>query len=190
MGYITGFIKRYGQPCTILRSPQVNSWVSMIALTNRGWDNSDMYREGLILADSGLSGGELFTVGNDCFLARSVVLDQQSEELSFKASRINADLVHLRSLVSSDSFGNITQTWQTVNALVRASAQMVSAAMLEKEPGLLPNTKWVFVMPSSAGVQVGDRLCLDSTLCQVDAIDSLRLPGVLWVQCSDDQRGT
>jgi hypothetical protein len=188
--YTANFIKARGQPCTILRTPEATSCVSMTLATRGYSDNRDLYREGLILADSNLTGGEVFTVESESFLTRSVYRDPQSGQLVFFASKVNATLVHKRYKETTDDWGNVTQGWETITATVYATARVVTAALLEKDPGLLPNTKWTFTVPATVPLQKMDRLeFADGTKCQVEDIDPHRLPGLLHVQCSDDLRG-
>lgn len=188
--YTANFIKSRGQPCTILRSPPITSYVSMTLATRGYSDNRDLYREGLILADSNLAGGEVFTVRDENFLTRSVSFDPQSGQLAFFASKANATLVHKRYKETTDEWGNITQGWETITATVYATARVVTAALLERDPGLLPNTKWTFTIPAAVPLLKMDRLQFnDGTKCQVEDIDPHRLPGLLYVQCSDDLRG-
>ncbi len=188
--YTANFIKSRGQPCTILRTPPVISYVSMTLATRGYSDNRELYREGLILADSNLAGGEVFTVRDENFLTRSVSYDPQSGQLAFFASKANATLVHKRYKETTDEWGNITQGWETITDTVYATARVVTAALLEKDPGLLPNTKWTFTIPATVPLLKMDRLQFtDGTKCQAEDIDPHRLPGLLYVQCSDDLRG-
>lgn len=189
MTYTANFIKASGQECTILRTRAITSYVSM-SLATRGYsDNRELYREGLILADSNLAGGEVFTVRNENFLTRSVSYDPHSGELAFFASKVNATLVHKRYDETTDGWGNVTQGWKTITDTVYSTSRVVTAALLEKDPGLLPNTKWTFTIPATVPLEKMDRLeFANGTKCQVEDIDPLRLPGLLYVQCSDDLR--
>jgi len=190
MNYTSNFIKKCGQPCTILRTPAVNSYISMTMATRGYSDNRELYREGLILADSNLKGGEVFTVLDESFLTRSVSFDPQSGELAFFASKVNAILTHKRYMETTDQWGNVSQKWVPITEMVYATSRVVTAALLEKDPGLLPNTKWTFTIPTTVALQKLDRLEFSNgTKCQVEDIDPLRLPGLLYVQCSDDLRG-
>jgi hypothetical protein len=190
MSYTSNFIKKCGQLCTILRTPAVNSYVSITLATKGYSDNRDLYREGLILADSNLTGGEVFTVREESFLTRSVSFDSQSGELAFFASKVNAILSHKRYVETTDEWGNVVKEWVTITEIVHSTSRVVTAALLEKDPGLLPNTKWTFAIPATVALQKLDRLeFTNGTKCQVEDIDPLRLPGLLYVQCSDDLRG-
>jgi hypothetical protein len=185
---IGNFIKAKGQACTILRVPPAASKVSMTLATRGYSDNRELYREGLILADSALQGGEAFSVGAEVFLTRSVSYDPQSGQIAFFASKANAVLSHQRYVETVDEWGNIVQSWQTITASVPTTATATTAALLEKDPGLLPNTKWIHVIPVIA-LEKMDRLVFANGIkCQVEDIDPLRLPGLLRVQCSDDLR--
>jgi hypothetical protein len=189
MSYTGSFIKQRGQVCTISRTPSVTSYVSMVASTKGYSDNRDLYREGLILAASSLAAGEVFTVGSEVYLVRSIYTDKQSGELAFFASKVNAVLVHKRLTEATEGDYGITRDWSTITETVNSTVQLVSAALRQYEPGLLPTTKWLFDIPSSVSLKLMDRMELsDGGKCQVEHIDSVRLPGILRVQCSVDRR--
>ncbi|MBA1335833.1 MAG: hypothetical protein HPY66_1651 [Firmicutes bacterium] len=185
---IGNFIKAKGQACSILRTPPVDSKVSMTLATRGYSDNRELFREGLILADSELQGGEVFTVGAETFLTRSVSFDPQCGQIAFMATKANAVLSHQRA-VETVVGSNIVLTWQEITANVYATAEAITAALLREEPGLLPNTKWIFYISSAVPILKMDRLQFaDGTKCQVEDIDRLRLLGLLRIQCSDDLR--
>ena len=190
MSYAENFIRAHGEECVIKRTPEVVSHVSIKPATQSFSDNRDLYRDGLILADSGLVPGEAVEVGGEILLIRSVYSDKQSGQLSFVASKANAVLTQSRFTETDDGWGNITQEWVAVTDSVYSTAQVVSAALRQQDPGLLPTTKWLFLVPATLPLQVLDRLQFkpNGDKCQVDAIDDIRLPGLLRAQCSDDRR--
>jgi len=191
MNYTESFIRAHGDECIIKRTKDAPSYVSIKPATTSYSDNRDLYREGLILADSNLASGEVMETGGEKLLVRSVYPDKQSGQLSFLASKVNAELTHRRYEETADEWGNVTQKWSIITSIVYATAQIVSAALRQQDPGLLPTTKWVFLIPAIATLQEMDRLEFNSgsTKCRVDSIDDIRLPGLLRVQCSDDLRG-
>lgn len=190
MSYAENFIKAHGEECVIKRTPEEVSYVSIKPATQSYSDNRDLYREGLVLATSGLKPGEVMEVDSETLLVRSVYRDKQSGQLSFLTSKVNAVLTQSRFEETDDGWGNITQDWVTVTDEVYSTAQIVSAALRQQDPGLLPTTKWVFLVPATTPLQELDRLQFkpDGDKCRVDSIDDIRLPGLLRVQCSDDRR--
>jgi hypothetical protein len=190
MSYTESFIRAHGDECVIKRTPEVASYVSIKPATQSYSDNRDLYREGLVLATSELKPGEVMEVDSEILLIRSVYPDKQSGQLSFLASKANATLTQSRFEETTDEWGNVTQEWKTITDSVYSTAQIVSAALRQQDPGLLPTTKWVFLVPSTLPLQELDRLQFkpDGDKCRVDSIDDIRLPGLLRVQCSDDRR--
>jgi hypothetical protein len=190
MSYAENFIRSHGKRCVIKRTPEAVSYVSIKPATTSYGDSRDLYRDGLILADSGLAPGEVMEVDGEILLTRSVYRDKQSGQLSFLASKVNAELTQSRFEETADEWGNVTQKWKTVTDNVYSTAQIVSATLRQQDPGLLPTTKWVFLVPSTLPLQELDRLQFkpDGDKCRVDAIDDIRLSGLLRVQCSDDRR--
>lgn len=190
MSYAENFIKAHGEKCVIKRTPEVSSYVSIKPATTSYGDSRDLYRDGLILADSGLKPGEVMEVDGEVLLVRSVYRDKQSGQLSFLVSKANATLTHARFTETTDEWGNVTQKWETITDDVYSTAQIVSAALRQQDPGLLPTTKWVFLVPATTPLQELDRLQFkpDGDKCRVDSVDDIRLPGLLRVQCSDDRR--
>jgi len=190
MSYAENFIQAYGQECVIERTPSVSAYVSMTLATKSYSDNRDLYRNGLISAKYNLASGEVITVGSEKFLIRSVIPDQHSKEIAFVASKANAIFIHKRFTETADDWGNLTQEWTTITDNVYSTAQIVSAALRQQDPGLLSTTKWVFLIPATTTIQELDRLQFkpDGDKCRVDSVDDIRLPGLLRVQCSDDRR--
>ena len=190
MGYAAKYLQAYGQPCAILRTPAVQSYVSL-KRASRGATNQGMreaYWEGLILAASSLVSGEVFQIGSDKYLALSAGTDPATSELSILVAKTNAALTHQRYTETVDQYGNIVQTWTTLNADVPAFGIAVTAALRQQDPGLLESTKFTFQLAKSLGVQVMDRIVYSGTNYQVDAVDDIALPGIVRIQLSTDTR--
>lgn len=191
MSYVSSFLKAYGEPCSILRNNlSINSYASVKPATQSYSDNRGVYREGLILADSVLTAGEVLTVGDETLLVRTVYKDRQSNELVFLASKVNAMFSQQRFTETTDEWGNVSRGWGVITDTVYSTAQIVSAALRQQDPGLLPTTKWLFLIPASTPIKEFDRVQFkpEGDKCQVDTIDNIRLSGLLRVQCSDDRR--
>lgn len=186
MKYMHRYLKKHGQDCTIHRDPEVKTKVSMALATQSISDNREKFREGVILDE--IQGGETFEVEGEHFVARSVARDYQGKTWSFLASKVNTSLTIKRYQEYLDSDFNPVKEWVPVATDIKADGQVVTATLRQQDPGLLPDTKWIFLMSNKVDLQLLDRLEFGDTKCQVDSIDDIRLPGILRVQCSDDLR--
>ncbi len=144
--------------------------------------------EGLILAASGLSSGEILTVGPDRYLVQSVSSDSASGEIAWFGAKTNVELTHQRYVETVDDDGNLVQEWATINASVAAFGQIVTAELRQYDPGLLDSCRYTFQMPASAAVLLLDRLVMNGSNYQVEAIDDVMLPGVTRIQAGSDNR--
>jgi hypothetical protein len=188
MDYATQFLKHYGQTCTIARTPSVTSCVSLKRVSSRGNDPSvrDGLWEGLILADSALVSGDLFTLGSDVYLTQSAV--PADGGLTFFALKCNATVTHQRNVETADtSNGNITQTWTTL-ATVDAWGQIVTAKLRVEDPGLLDGAKYLFMVAKVLGVCEMDRLVYSGVNYLVESVDDIAMPGVVRLQLGVDTR--
>lgn len=191
MSYASNFLKAYGTPCTIQRTPTVNSKVSMKVATKSIYDNHrDSLREGVILADSLLQGGEIVEVLGDKFMVRAVSPDYATDQIYLFASKINAELKQSRLTETTDLYGNVTTAWTIVTATVYSSAHVVSAELRQQEPGLLETTTIVLLVSNTLTVKKLDRFQFlpSGQKLQVDSIDDIKLPGIIRIQCSEDLR--
>jgi len=148
----------------------------------------EAYWEGLIPVSANLASGEVFDVGGTRFLAQTVEPDYASGETHFYAAKVNATLTIQRYKETLDVNNNIVQQWVLVAGNVPAFGEAVTASLRQYDPGLLPNTKYLFQIPRSIGVQLLDRVVYNGNPYQVDSIDDLMLPGLVRVQCSADTR--
>jgi len=190
MSYTTKYLQAYGQTCTILRTPAVQSYVSL-KRASRGATNPgarEAYWEGLILASSSLASGEVFQISDDTYLTLSTGADPATGELVVLAAKTNASLTHQRYVETVDEYGNITQEWQTLNADVPAFGQIVTAALRQQDPGLLDNARYVFHVAKSLGIQAMDRIVYNGANYQVESPDDVALPGVVRLQLGTDTR--
>lgn len=190
VSYAAKYLQAHGQQCTILRTPAVQSYVSLkrASRSTTSPGAREAYWEGLILADSNLASGEVFQIGSDKYLTLSAGTDPATGELSVLTAKTNAALTHLRKEEAVDEFGNITETWTTLNADVPAFGVAVTATLRQQDPGLLESTKFTFQLAKSLGIQVMDRIVYSGANYQVDAVDDVTLPGIVRVQLSTDTR--
>lgn len=192
MTYAGKFLNAHGQTITIQRNPTVTTKASLKRSTKAVRDPGirDSSWEGLALADSALTGGEIFSVGTDKYLVQSANLDVASGAIAFFAVKVNSTLTPLRREEELDKENNLVITWKwtTQGTTIDAFGQVVTYALRQYDPGLLESSRYIFYLPSSYGVQVLDRLVLDGENFMVNAIDPLMLEGVVRVQAGTDTR--
>ena len=192
MTYAGKFLNAHGQTATIQRTPTVTTQMSLKRSTKAVRDPGirDSSWEGLALADSALTGGEIFSVGTDKYLVQSANLDVASGAIAFFAVKVNSTLTPLRREEELDKENNLVITWKWTpkDTTIDAFGQVVTYALRQYDPGLLESSRYIFYLPSSYGVQVLDRLVLDGENFMVNAIDPLMLEGVVRVQAGTDTR--
>lgn len=189
LGYGVPFLKKWGSPCTVLRTPPVTSHVSMKGVSNSS-DPSvrDAVHTGIILPDSVLVSGDLFTAGGDTYLVQSVKPDDVSGTLLWFALKCNA-MVDVKRFVETldEETGRIVQEWQTV-ATTPAWGQIVTARLRQTDPGLLDTARYLFQMPKALGLLVEHRLVYEGRNLKAESIDPIAMGGVVRVQLGDDTR--
>lgn len=192
MTYAEKFLNSHGQTITIQRNPTVTTKASLKRSTKAVRDPGirDSSWEGLALADSALTGGEIFSVGTDKYLVQSANLDVASGAIAFFAAKVNSTLTPLRRTEELDDEYNLVVTWKWTPAstTIDAFGQVVTYALRQYDPGLLESSRYIFYLPSSYGVEVLDRLVLNGENLMVNAIDPLMLEGVVRVQAGTDTR--
>jgi len=189
MSFAAKYLKAHGQTATVLRSPPDETYVSIKRVTKAVQDLAvrEAYWEGLILADSNLSSGEILQIADDKYLVHFAVVDHASGEMAWFGAKTNATLIHQRVSKTADK-GHITETWQDINTGIAAFGDVVTMRMRQYDPGLLDNTIYLFQVQKSFGVQTLDRLVYNSMNLKVESIDNIGLAGVVRVQCSVDVR--
>ena len=192
MSYAGNFLKSKGQDCTINRTPTVTSKVSIKRSTRSSRDlgSREAYWEGLILADALLQSGEVLTIVSDKYLVQSVNADPMSTEHAFFSAKCNAVLQHKRETETLDENNNPIKVWADVNPAmpdVDAYGEIVTYALRQYDPGLLEQTRYIFQVPKSVGVQLQDRIVYNGNL-QVVSVDDVALKGVYRLQLAVDLR--
>lgn len=192
MTYAEKFLNSRGQTITIQRNPTVTTKASLKRSTKAVRDPGirDSSWEGLVLSDSNLVSGEIFSVGTDKYLVQSANLDVASGAIAFFAAKVNSTLTPLRRTEELDDEYNLVVTWKWTPAstTIDAFGQVVTYALRQYDPGLLESSRYIFYLPSSYGVEVLDRLVLNGENLMVNAIDPLMLEGVVRVQAGTDTR--
>jgi len=189
VNYTERFIRRKGEACTIAsRTPALDSMCIVAPATKGGWRIADRhdYWDGMIPVSASLVSGEVIAVSDKEILVMTTAAN--SGVTSFMGTRTNADLSWQRQTASVDANYNVIMVWATVSADVPAFGQLVTAQLRQEDPGLLPNTKYLFFIPSSYGMAQMDRVVFGTVSCQVDSLDSIIMDGILRLQCSEDTR--
>lgn len=190
MSYAEKFLKAHGQDTVIQRAVPVSTKVSIKRSTKSSRDlgSREAYWEGLVLASAALQSGEVLTIGADNYLVQSVNLDPASGEYAFFAAKANSALIHKRLTETADANNNFIRTWQTLNANVKAYGEIVTYQLRQFDPGLLPQTRYIFQVPKSIGIIELDRMVYNGDNYQVDSIDDVALKGIVRIQLSVDVR--
>jgi hypothetical protein len=87
-------------------------------------------------------------------------------------------------------------SFNPVQSNVKAFAQYVSAQLRQEDIGLLPTTAYVLYLQSNVNVKrpqdptliKPDRIMLNGRPYQVDVLDDVKVPGLIYVQLSEDTR--
>jgi hypothetical protein len=192
MSYAGKFLKSKGQECTINRIPSATSKVSIKRSTRSSRDlgSREAYWEGLILADALLQSGEVLTIGDDKYLVQSVNTDYASSEHAFFSAKCNAVLQHKRETDGLDENNNPVKVWNDVNPVkpnIDAYGEIVTYQLRQFDPGLLEQTRYIFQVPKSIGVQLQDRIVYNGNL-QVVSVDDVALKGIVRIQLAVDLR--
>lgn len=183
MSYAGTFLKAAGHPCTVLRDPPVESFVSK-RKASRSIQKGEFFWEGLILADSNLKSGDIFQVGNTKYLTHYV--NNNSGELSWFAVKVNVDFTAKRLTSIVDEEGNVREEWQVVAEGV-GFGEVVTAALRQADPGLLSSTKLILQIPKSHQIKKMDRVVINEDY-QVDSVDNILVKGIARLQLAEDLR--
>jgi hypothetical protein len=185
MSYVGKFLMAAGRPCTILRATPIESYVSL-RRASRSTRRGEAYWEGLILADTNLTSGDILQIGLDKFLVHYT--HASSGELAWFGAKANAAVSIYRYAELADENGNIIQDWELVASNVPAYGEIVTASLRAQDPGLLPNTRLLLQIPKSVNAQVMDRIVLGDKKYQLDSLDDVMLQGIARLQLSEDLR--
>jgi hypothetical protein len=190
MTYAEKFIRSKGKQCTILRTPEVESYVSIKRSTKAIRDLSarEAYFDGLILLSSNLESGELFQIGSDKYITQTVYTDPASGEISFFAVKTNAVITHQVKTKSLDDDYNIIETWEDEDIDVAVFGTIITDSMRQYEPGLLDSARYLFQMSKDVSITERDRIVYDSKNLVVVSIDDIGLEGVYRLQAGLDTR--
>lgn len=190
MSYAGNFLKAHGQDCTIERTVPISSKVSLKRCTKSSRDlgSREAYWEGLILSNATLISGEILTIETNKYLVQSTNIDVASGECIFFAAISNATLTHKRLVETIDGSNNVIQQWQDINTNIYGYGEIVTYQLRQYDPGLLPQTRYIFQVPKSINVVELDRITYNDNNYKVESIDSIGLVGVVRIQLSTDIR--
>lgn len=190
MTYAGKFLKAHGQSYTILRDPEVMSFISMRRSTRaiRDYGAREAHWEALTLKSTNLASGELFKVASDIFLVQSATSDPASGELALFAVKTNCTLEHKQLTEDVDDSYNLKQEWKTKNAGLHAFGEIVTAELRTRDLGLLQGTRYIFQVPRKSKIAIFDRVVYDGSNYRVDAVNDIGMAGVVRIQVSEDNR--
>jgi len=185
------FILEYGVSCLV-------NGVAATAIIGKGnrktssfsWENE---RQGTFLPEVTLPGGALVEnqVTSETCLVRSIYPEVVGGEVVAKVAQMlkcNATITIQRETLTYDEFNNVTgSTWPDQATNVKAFIEVITQAMRQADPGLLPTTVARLYIQSSNPLAVLDRVVFGKNY-QVDAIDSFQSPGLHVAQLSLDSR--
>ena len=183
-------INQNGEVCSVSsRAPAVASKCVIYPSTKSGRNFSDRtdYWDGLIPSSVGIATGEVVSVTGKNIIVMSITGDARGIT-SFLGVRSNVDLNWQHPTPSVDAKNNVITTYPTVSADVPAFGQLVTAQLRQEDPGLLPSTKYLFLIPAAYGVERMDRAVMNTVSCQVDDLDNIIMEGIIRLQCSEDTR--
>ena len=189
MDYAERFVKRKGVACTVTsRSPTVSGKCIITPSTKSGFRIAERadYIDGMMPVSVGLLSGEVLTLPSDTLLIMAV--RPEAGMTMFMGARKNADLDWLAESPSADVNNNVFVAFALVSADIPAFIETDRAKMIREDPGILPTTTHLIFIPAIYGPVVMDRVVYNTVSCQVDALDSIIIDGILRLQCSGDTR--
>lgn len=185
------FILEHGVACMVNNV----ATTAVIGKVNRkggifSWENE---RQGTFLPEVTLPNGALVEniAISEFYLIRSIYPELAGGEVAARVAqmlKLNATVTIQRQTPAYDDYGNVTGvTWPDHATNVKAFIEVVTQAMRQTDPGLLPSTVARLYIQNSNPLQVLDRVVFDKNY-QVDAIDSFQSPGLFVAQLSLDSR--
>lgn len=135
-------------------------------------------------------------VASDSFLIQTLRLTPEKDKYCSMV-KTNAVIQTQRYSQTYDANDNpIGGTFNPVQSNVKAYAQYVTAQLRQEDIGLLPTTAYVLYLQTTVNVKRPqdtalirpDRIVLNGRSYQVDVLDDVKIPGLLYVQLSEDTR--
>lgn len=152
---------------------------------------------GLFAPDSVVTTGSMADAGGNHYLVQSVRPTADGDKYtSLVKTNVTVDVQ--RWSLARDAKRNPTgdAIFTTVSASIIGFAQFVTAQLRQQDAGLLPTTTYTLLVqsdvdvkrPQDASIKSPDRILLNVRPYQVDVIDDIRYPGLLYIQLSEDIR--
>jgi len=173
MSYAGAFLKTQGTDISIQRATPVPSKVSMKRSTNSTsyLGAREAYYSGLVLADSDLKAGEVFSIGSDKYLVQTALKSFGDMEIEFMAAKTNAIVDIKRHTETVDQYGNFTQEWKDIGTNVDCFGEIVTYQTRQVDPGILEGTRYIFQISKNVGVILRDRIVYNSKNYDVISVD-------------------
>lgn len=191
MAYARRFLEAHGQDCKILRTPVVDTKISIKRSTRaiRDFGAREAHWEGLIPLEVNLQSGELFEIDGKRYLVQSVVFDPASRETACYVVKTNCVLQHQRQVRTVDKTTKIASvSWDTINENIDSYGEIVTVEMRHRDPGILQATRYIFQLPKALDVRQLDRIVFNGDNYRVDAINDVGMEGIVRIQVSEDNR--
>lgn len=188
--YAEKFIKANGQPCKLLRDPEVNTYANIRRATRaiRDYGAREANWEATMIRSLDIKSGEMMEIDGEKYIIQTVSYDHASGESGVFIVKTNAEVDIKKSTEQVDDNNNIIKKWGTLASDVPVYAGVVTAELRHRDPGLLENTRYVFHIAKSYGVEMFDRIIYNGDPYRVDAVDEVGMDGVSRLQLSLDRR--
>jgi len=150
---------------------------------------------GVFAPNSPVQNGSLVET-EDSFFVQTLRLTVEKDKYCSLIKTNAAVDVHRLSRTYDSNDNPIGVTFQTVQVNAKAFAQYVTARLRQEDPGLLPTTVYVLQLQANVDVRKPqdptlispDRIVMNGRPYQVDAVDDVKYPNLLYVQLSEDLR--
>jgi len=180
----------------------INGTVNEKAILTRNGGGRDVYFfenefKGTHPLNSVVKSGDLLYDGEFYFLVQSTRKTPSGDKSSMLL-KCNQVIMIMRLESTLDENLNPVNAWVSTFSSVRVSAEYVTGALREKEPGLLANTVLRILMQKTpdyttyddpnSDFAINDRIVLGTSNYQVTSIDAVITEGMLTIQVAQDVR--
>jgi hypothetical protein len=135
-------------------------------------------------------------IATDSFLVQSMrLMTEKDKNCTLIKTNVSID-VQRYSQGYDANLNPINGAFTAVQSNIKAYAQYVTAQLRQQEIGLLPTTEYILYLQSNVNVKrpqdasliKPDRIVLNGRAYQVDVVDDVKIPGLFFVQLSEDFR--
>jgi len=190
MTYADSFLRAHGTKAVILRKPPIFTRMSIKRSTNSVsyLGAREGYYTGIVLTESGLKSGEVFSIEGEKYLVQSALKSFGDNEIEIMAAKTNAVLELKRYTETVDDYGNIVQGWGDIKTNIYSFGEIVTYQTRQTDPGILEGTRYIFQVSKVIGFVLRDRIVYNGKNYDVISIDDV-LDGIARLQVAVDSRG-